>query len=380
MIDIFRNLWRRLFRKAPSRKQSKTKPARRHHYIPQLYLAGFTDSGEKNGLLYAHDLRQLKSWRDKPANVAFVKNFHKIDVPGIDTDEIERVFCELEGAAAEVLKRIIRTNKLPWRRKSYNVLMQFMAQLVVRRPSVRESVTESIDQVLRMVAGMYAGLPDADLQRHLDRLRGDNPDLPETTLAEFREFIKSDDYTTEFSQNFLINNLLSALLPTADDTIAPLLAARHWVLWVAQDGAGHFITTDRPVLLTWTVEVPSFYADSPGFGLQDTLVIFPLSKRLALYGRFEGPRRLALPADADQVALINRMMSYGVVRFIYSTDENFAWKKLTDDRIGDTRDLFEAIKDHQAKKATTARPSEDRVPAIADVAEITSIEAMNRKE
>lgn len=373
MWDHVRRLFRRWLRKHQMQKKSQTRSARRHHVIPQLYLAGFTDSGEKDGLLYAHDLRELKTWRAKPANIAFVKDFYKIDVPGIDTDEIERVFCELEGAAARVLKKIIRTSKLPWRRKHYNVLMHFMAQLVVRRPSVRESVTKSIDQVLRMVAGMYAGLPEADLQRHLDRLRGDNPDLFGTTLREFREFIKSDDYTTEFSQNFHINNLLSALLPTADDTIAPLLAARHWVLWIAQEGAGHFITTDRPVLLTWTIEVPPFYADSPGFGLQNTLVLFPISKRLALYGRFEGPRRVALPADADQVALINRMMSYGVVRFIYSTDENFAWKKLVDDRIGDTRDLFDAIKDHQAKKAATAKPKiEGDVPAMAEVAEIIS--------
>ena len=38
-----------------AQKKSQSRIARRHHVIPQLYLAGFTDSGEKNGLLYAHD-------------------------------------------------------------------------------------------------------------------------------------------------------------------------------------------------------------------------------------------------------------------------------------------------------------------------------------
>jgi len=332
-------------------KGPKGKPARRHHHIPQLYLAGFTNSGEKDDLLYAHDLRQLKTWPDKPANVAFVKDFYKIEAPGVPVDEVERLFSKLEGAAAKILKKIIRTNKLPLRRKNYNILMQFMAHLVVRRPSVRESITRSVDQLLRMVGGMYAGLPDEDLQRHLDRLREKNPDLPATSLDKFRDFIKSDEYTLEFSQNFHVDNLLSALLPTADETIAPLLAARHWVLWVAKDDAGHFITTDRPVLLTWTVEVPAFYANNPGFGFQNTAVVFPLSKKLALYGRFHGPRRAVLPADKDQVALVNRMMSQGVVRFAYSTDENFVWKKLSNETIGDRRDMFDAIKEHQAKKA-----------------------------
>src|SRR5437899_8542632 len=107
-------------------KQGKANPARRHHVIPQLYLAGFTDSGEKNGLLYAHDLRELKTWRAKPSNVAFEKDFYRIDASGIDADEIEKVFWPLEGEAARVLKKIIQLNRLPARRKDYGILMQFM--------------------------------------------------------------------------------------------------------------------------------------------------------------------------------------------------------------------------------------------------------------
>lgn len=120
-------------------KNAQAKPARRHHYIPQLYFSGFTESGEKNGLLYAHDLHQLKTWQAKPSNVAFVKDFYRIDAPGIDPDEVEKLFWEVEGEAARVLKKIIELNKLPGRPKDYNILMHFMAQLVVRRPSVREN-------------------------------------------------------------------------------------------------------------------------------------------------------------------------------------------------------------------------------------------------
>ena len=336
-------------------KKAQANIARRHHVIPQLYLAGFTDSGKKDGLLYAHDLRQLKTWRDKPANVAFVKDFYRIDTPGIDADAIEKSFWEIESQAARVLKKIIELDRLPARRKDYGILMQFMAQLVMRRPSVRGNLTQTTEKLLRMVDQMHASFPDDQLRAKFDRLREQNPDMPEVDLDAFREFVKSDEYTIEFSQNFHINNLMTTLLPVAYETIAPLLALRHWVLWVAEDGAGHFITSDRPVLLTWNVEVPPFYENSPGFGLENTLVIFPISKKHVIYGKFDGPRGAVIPAYAEQVALINRMMSQSVVRFIYSTDENFAWQE-EDSRIGDRREMFQAIREYQAKKAA-AKPA-----------------------
>ena len=57
-------------------------------------------------MLYAHDLREQKTWQAKPGNLAFEKDFYRIDVPGIDVDEIGKIFCELEGEAATVLKKI----------------------------------------------------------------------------------------------------------------------------------------------------------------------------------------------------------------------------------------------------------------------------------
>lgn len=72
-----------------------------------------------------------------------------------------------------------------------------------------------------------------------------------------------------------------------------------------------------------------------------------------MYGRFEGPNRIVFPAGAEQVALINRMMSARVTRFIYSTAENFFWQK-HDGKIGGKRDMFETAHEYQAQKAAKA--------------------------
>jgi Protein of unknown function (DUF4238) len=334
------------------RKKKKANPARRHHYIPQLYLGGFTDSGDKSGLLYAHDLRESKTWQAKPANVALVKDFYKIDAPGVDPDEIEKLFWEVEGEAARILKKIIQLKKLPARRKDYYMLMRFMAQVVIRRPSVRENLQRQQEKLLRMVAKMHASLPDDQLRARFDQMREENPEMAEVDLNAFREFVRSDAYSIDFPQNYHINNLLTALLPAAD-AIAPYLAARHWVLWEAQDGAGHFITTDRPVHLSWTVRVPPMFEDNPGFALENTVVVFALSKGLAMFGKFDGPSGAVIPANAKQVALMNRIIARSVVRFIYSTDENFAWQK-DDGSVGDRRQLFEVVRTYKARNAAEA--------------------------
>jgi hypothetical protein len=77
----------------------------------------------------------------------------------------------------------------------------------------------------------------------------------------------------------------------------------------------HFITSDNPVTLKWTTEMPPAFANSPGFAFRNTVAILPLSKSLALWGRLEGPKGAVIPAVNGQVALINRITTQHARRF-----------------------------------------------------------------
>jgi len=327
----------------------KSKPAKKHHFVPQLYLSGFTESGQKDGSLYAHDLDELRTWKAKPKNVAFENDYYKIDLPGVDVDEIEKSFWPLEGEVARVLKDIIRLDQLPIQPEDYNILMHFMATLLVRPPVVRERVEKQRDEQLRQVLRLNAQLPNDQLEARLTKFRDANPEMPEVTPEDFRNFISSDEYSIEFARNYHIKHLVTGLLPAAEQ-IVPLLAARHWVLWQAQNDE-HFITSDNPVAIKWTTEMPPAFAQSPGFAFKNTVVIFPLSKTLALWGRFEGLKGVVIPALNGQVALVNRIITQTARRFVYSTDENFVWTR-NDGTDGDRRDMFEVIKEFQAKTAS----------------------------
>jgi hypothetical protein len=46
------------------------KPARKHHFLSQFYLAGFTNLGAKDSLFWVFDQTTVNQWGAKPRNVA----------------------------------------------------------------------------------------------------------------------------------------------------------------------------------------------------------------------------------------------------------------------------------------------------------------------
>lgn len=66
-----------------------------HHYVPQLYLKGFTT---KNGKLQVFDKEHLKFKKDKqtPKMVLFEKHRNTIKFEGVATDQVEKFYSFLE--------------------------------------------------------------------------------------------------------------------------------------------------------------------------------------------------------------------------------------------------------------------------------------------
>jgi hypothetical protein len=52
---------------------------RRHHFIPQFYLAGFTDSGQRDGSLWILNREDGLRWQGTPASVAHERDFYRVD-------------------------------------------------------------------------------------------------------------------------------------------------------------------------------------------------------------------------------------------------------------------------------------------------------------
>lgn len=84
---------------------------RRHHYVAQMYLAGFTNTGTKDGQLWVADLKRKHEWRCKPEGVAHSRDFYRLEIPEVDPFVIERSFGELEGEFAAVIQDVIANKR-----------------------------------------------------------------------------------------------------------------------------------------------------------------------------------------------------------------------------------------------------------------------------
>src|SRR3954468_14666855 len=85
--------------------------ARNHHYVPQAYLGGFTDTGTRKGRLFVFDLATRKSFRTRPRNVAAEKDFSRFEAEGQSPDFVERNLGVLEGKACAVIRQMTQSNQ-----------------------------------------------------------------------------------------------------------------------------------------------------------------------------------------------------------------------------------------------------------------------------
>ncbi len=126
----------------------------------------------------------------------------------------------------------------------------------------------------------------------LSRMREQGYELGgNVSYQDMQEFVESDEFRVETVRNWYIRVMLDMM-----DAILPYLAARRWSLVMAEPDAGYFTCSDRPVALIWTTEVPALY--SPGFGMRNTQLTFPLTKEVGLIGEFDGePTLRKLPLN-----------------------------------------------------------------------------------
>lgn len=86
---------------------------RAHHFVPQCWLAGFTDSGDKKGRLYVTDLKRGKQWPSSPPNAGHQRDFYRLDDNSRDPTSIENAFAKIEDIVAPILKTLNTERREP---------------------------------------------------------------------------------------------------------------------------------------------------------------------------------------------------------------------------------------------------------------------------
>jgi Protein of unknown function (DUF4238) len=128
----------------------------------------------------------------------------------------------------------------------------------------------------------------------------------------------------------------------------------------ANEGSGGFVTTDVPVCITWS-DGQDHGVFSPGFGVQGTEVIVPVSTNLALRGTFEGEENV-VEADIFTVGSVNSIQISNAERQVYAHDYSFNYLRPFPAEIGSGATLiqdekFLAAGENPAEgKVVTLRP------------------------
>jgi hypothetical protein len=316
--------------------------SRKHHFLPQFYLAGFTDSGNKEGTLWVLDKENLRQWESNPKGAAYCKDYYKIDVKDADENAVENAFGEFEGQAADVIRRTVTSEQLP-KDEDFIVLMNCVALFWARVPRIRNIKSRLIENILKKVNRMMVASPQM-YKGFSDRMRQDGKELPEGAddYEAMKRFVESDEYTVDFDQTWHVRNMLEAM-----DKLMPILMKRSWSLLIAQRGAGSFICSDSPVTLTWTkdIELPV----PPGFALKHTAVAMPLNSRITLLGEFDRPSVVA-PVPLRYVAYCNSLVAATAQRFVYSTAQDFPCITRLG-TVGGSCELLQTLKDKRDQAA-----------------------------
>ncbi len=287
---------------------------RRHHYIPQMYLAGFTSDGTKDGQLYTIDLKQKKRWNCRPTGIANERDFYRVDIPGVDPFVIEHGFAEIEGAIATVLKDVFKTKKLP-SGDNLITLLHLVALSSSKVPVMRQQMGKPIVEVTKRVLDLTLSSQE-HYYSTLKSMKNDGIDVSKyPTYEDVKKTHTNDGFVISPSQNWNVQSSLMMI-----DILLPLFKKRNWGLVIPKNPSDTFICSDNPVSLMWTKEELLKYP--PGFGLRNTMVFMPLCCNIGLMGLF-APMSPLMEFNSLGIASLNTETLSHAHKQIYSRDMSF---------------------------------------------------------
>lgn len=226
-------------------------------------------------------------------------------------------YAAFEGKAATSITNIHKTLEFSGEKKEH--ILNLIALLAVRSPEHRENTNQLFAQIVEQFMDLSLTTKER-WESQINQMRADGYDIDDDiSYEDMKEFSERKNYKIKLNKEFHI-----AMEMEQVDPILQCLHGRKWLLIHSTNESGPFITTDYPVNLTWIEpeKTPPFYRKSPGFGLKGTQVYFPLSRKLALLGEFEGREGL-IPATRNLVALLNSKKLMYVFKQCYTPKIGF---------------------------------------------------------
>ena len=314
--------------------------ARNHHFVPQCYLRGFAKLRQKPRLSVV-DLKQKKYFETDPANVAVERDFNAIEVKGHRIDAFERGSSQFEGDLAESLRRII-SNDGVMSGNDRTYLLNLAAMMAIKNPRMRRTMQQHHAEIYEKYIQLITNTEESFSDFHTKTGISNNKITRDDIIA----FLEKKNFTLEFAPGFNLSIELKVFEP-----VLQMLATRKWSLLRARKGSNGFVTTDHPVCLRWVDPKLASRWRPPGFGLNRTEVLFPISRYLAWIGSFEH-REVTLDVPESVVAQFNCSVMAFADRQVYGSSGDCTYHVPGDAK---PRRLREATKDSRFAQTQPSR-------------------------
>jgi hypothetical protein len=195
-------------------------------------------------------------------------------------------------------------------------LFFLMSLILTRHPIKREYTSGTMAEIAKRTGAATAANPEA-WAASMERMKADGVFDESDDLEALRQLILTNDFHIRLSTEAHIGIELELA-----QKIYPCISARKWKLLRTTGDPSGFVCSDSPVAIEWLRPMGEH---TPGFGLRDTAVIFPVSADLAMVGAFEFPESVDVDADNSMVAATNAAIIRNALRFIYSRDDQFVY-------------------------------------------------------
>ena len=319
-----------------SNRSNRTK---KHHYIPAFYLAGFTESGSKDGRLFVFDQGKIESWPSKPENAGYQRDFYAVDLgPDVDPAVFEtEVLARVESECSRVVRETIASQTLPVRAE-FNVLLNFVAVMATRTPRTRQLMSHVANHTVK--SAVKAAVATVDGWKEFRMCcESSGEKMSDAEAEQMRQFILSGEYDVDLDQTSHVQKIGELV-----DAMLPLIAKRQWSLGVAAPGMPDLVCSDVPVSAAPTDE---FEEDEElHLSNRHTLLMMPLDRRTVLFGEYKSrPPKVVI----NELGILTvNAMTIAEARQVYSTEEDFAYLG-SNNRLQKRNDLMESLRRRNGK-------------------------------
>jgi hypothetical protein len=280
---------------------------RRHHYVPRCWLAGFTETGEKDGKLWLTDLQRRKQWGAVPGTAGFIRDFYRLEDKGASDPVVaEKALSQIEGEVAPILRVVDREMRAPGV-EELETLLYFIAVQWARVPAFRPFILGVMDKFSHEQIGKELESPQS-WRRALVKA-GMDPDAPGADYERMKQFHAEKAYTMTAPTDWYVEKAFT----TVDD-ILPGLKKRYWSTLISPSGS--FIGSDSPVILEGPKGVMQGFENAE-------LISYAISRHVSLWGTLLPIKRQVV--NRKFVAKMNTLSLLKAEEQVFSHVPDFCW-------------------------------------------------------